>query len=104
MKPAVDIPRSELEAFCKRHRIEQLALFGSVLRDDFGPDSDIDVLIEFSPDVRYTFKDLDAMEAELVAIFGLSVDLVDKQAVEESQNYIRRKAILSSTEVVYEEG
>jgi predicted nucleotidyltransferase len=104
MKIAIDIPQAEIEAFCRRHHIRRLALFGSVLRDDFGPDSDVDVLVEFEPGVCYTFKDLDTMEAELAAIFSLPTDLVDKQAIEDSLNYIRRKIILGSAQVIYAEG
>ncbi len=91
----------DLAAFCRRRHIRRLALFGSALRDDFGPASDIDVLAEFDPAFRYTFKDLDAMESELAAIFGLPVDLIDRQALEDSPNYIRRRAILDSSVVIY---
>ena len=101
MNAAIDIPSEKLADFCERHQIQQLALFGSVLRDDFRPDSDVDVLVEFAPGVRYRFKDLDQMENELRAIFNLPVDLVDKQAIVQSSNYIRRKAILGSAAVVY---
>jgi hypothetical protein len=83
--------------------IRRLALSGSVLRDDFGPDSDVDVLVEFEEGIHYTFKDLDIMEAELAAVFGLPVDLVDRMAIEQSSNYIRRKAILRSAEIVHAE-
>lgn len=100
----IDIPYGEIAAFCKRHHIRRLALFGSVLREDFGPGSDVDVLVEFEEGVTYTFKDLDLMEAELAAVFGLPVDLVDRMAVEQSPNYIRRRAILRSAEVIHAEG
>ena len=100
MELAIHLPQSKIEALCKRHRIRELALFGSVLRPDFGPDSDIDVLVDFAYEVPYALKDLDNIEAELAEIFGLSVDLVDRKAVEQSPNYIRRKAILSSAEVI----
>ncbi len=99
--PHVAVPRAKIAEFCQRWGITELALFGSVLRNDFGADSDVDILVTFAPDVRYGFKQLIAMENELEAIFGREVDLLDKQAVEQSPNYIRRRAILESSEVVY---
>jgi predicted nucleotidyltransferase len=64
-----------LATFCQRHGVKRLALFGSVLRDDFGPDSDIDVLVEFLPGVRYSLLDLGGMYMELRDLFGREVDL-----------------------------
>jgi hypothetical protein len=99
--PQVAVPRAKLAEFCQRWGVTEVALFGSVLRNDFGADSDVDILVTFAPDTRYGFKQLIAMEEELEAIFGREVDLLDKQAVEQSPNYIRRRAILESSEVVY---
>ena len=101
MNPKISISKDELAAFCKRWQVTELALFGSVLRDDFGPDSDVDVLARFEEEARHTLFDLDRMEEELTTIFGRKVDLVSWRGVEQSQNYIRRKAILGSAEVVY---
>ncbi|MCY3729003.1 MAG: nucleotidyltransferase family protein [Nitrospira sp.] len=101
MNAHIDIPRDEIASFCKRWQVTELALFGSVLRDDFGPDSDVDVLARFEEEARHTLFDLDRMEEELTTIFGRKVDLVSWRGVEQSQNYIRRKAILGSAEVVY---
>lgn len=92
---------SKIAAFCRRWGVVEFALFGSILRTDFSDESDIDVLATFAPDVVYTFKDAVRMEKELEEIFEKRVDLVDRQAVEDSPNYIRRKAILESAEVVY---
>ncbi|MCL4250495.1 MAG: nucleotidyltransferase domain-containing protein [Anaerolineae bacterium] len=89
--------------FCQRHQICRLSLFGSVLRDDFRPDSDIDVLVQFKAGVRYRLADLVQMGDELESIFGRPVDLLDRVAVERSPNYIRRKIIFDSERVVYEE-
>src|SRR5690606_11421593 len=75
MSIQVDIPQAEIEAFCKRHHIRRLALFGSVLRDDFGPESDIDVLVEFEPGHTVRLDTLLAAEAELSAILQRPVDL-----------------------------
>ena len=79
----------------------KLALFGSVLRDDFDAASDIDILAGFDEVARHTLFDLDQMEEELEEIFGRDVDLVSWRGVERSPNYLRRKAILQSAELVY---
>lgn len=73
-RPSVDIPEDEIRAFCKRHHIRKLALFGSILRDDFKPDSDIDVLVEFEPGHVPGF-DFFLMQEELSTILGRDVDL-----------------------------
>ena len=101
MNAHIDIPPNEIAAFCKRWQITELALFGSVLRDDFGPDSDVDVLVQFGEEARHTLFELDDMELELEEIFGREVDLVSRRGVEASRNYIRRKAILNSAQVIY---
>jgi uncharacterized protein len=99
---AVPVPARELAEFCRKWQITQVSLFGSALRDDFGPSSDIDLLVAYAPDSRHSLFDLDAMEAELKGIFGREVDLVSKQAVEQSENYIRRKEILRTAHVIYD--
>ena len=100
-KIGIDIPRKKIAAFCKKWNIRELALFGSVLSDDFGLDSDIDVLVAFSEDSRRTLFDLVHMETELKKIFGREVDIVSRRGIESSRNYIRRNAILNSAEAVY---
>ena len=97
----IDIPSAALADFCRRWQITELALFGSVLREDFRPDSDVDVLVSFAPEARWTLLDLVQMEDELKGIFGRDVDLVSRRGIEASPNYIRRKAILSSAEVIH---
>ena len=79
----------------------EFALFGSVLSDDFRSDSDVDVLVTFMPDTRYSLFDLVHMQDELEQVFGRKVDLVERKSVEHSENYIRRKHILNSVESVY---
>ena len=74
----VDLPEVRLAEFCGRHRIRRLSLFGSVLRDDFTEDSDVDVLVEFEPDARVGLMRLAAMEAELGEMIGRRVDLNTK--------------------------
>jgi uncharacterized protein len=99
----INIPEQEIAAFCKRWGIRELALFGSVLRDDFSPTSDIDVLVTFNTGRRPRFADLMSMENELKAILGRDVDLGTRQSVTEDENYLRRRAILSSAQVIYAE-
>lgn len=97
----VEIPRERIADFCRRWKITELALFGSVLRDDFGPDSDVDVLVTFAPDFIPTLSDLLDMEEELRGIFGRDVDLVKRRLVEENRNYIVRKQILRTARPLY---
>lgn len=101
MNAHIDVPRDEIAAFCQRWQVTELALFGSMLRDDFGPDSDVDVLVRFEEEARHTLFDLDRMEEELTPIFGRKVDLISWRGVEQSRNYIRQNAILQSTETIY---
>ena len=101
MTARIAIPADGIAAFCKRWQVTELALFGSVLRDDFGPDSDIDVLVAFKDAARHTLLDMVEMEEELNAIFGRQVDLTERAGIEHSRNYIRRKAILQSAETIY---
>ena len=84
-----------------RWQVAELALFGSELRDDFGPDSDIDILIRFKTERRPGLLGIAGMERELAELLARRVDLVNRAALEESRNYIRRKAILQSAQVVY---
>ncbi len=98
---SIGLPQDKVAAYCRRWEISELALFGSVLRDDFGPDSDVDVLVRFDPVARHGLSEWMEMERELVEILGRDVDLISRQAVEGSDNYIRRKAILGSAQVIY---
>jgi predicted nucleotidyltransferase len=100
----VQLPEAEIERFCQRWKISEFALFGSVLREDFRPDSDIDVLVTFAPGTRWSLFDMARMERDLEAILGRRVDLVERKAVESSENYIRRKHILSNLLPVYVAG
>ena len=92
------IPIQAIKAFCERHPICRLELFGSVLRDDFSPDSDVDVLVEFVPDSGVTYLDMVAMQEELAVLLGRPVDLLTPGAL--SQHF--REQVLSSAETVYE--
>ena len=89
---------AQISAFCQRWKVTEFALFGSVLRDDFRPDSDIDVLLTFLPEQWLTWDDWQAMQAELEALFQRKVDLVSKKYL---KNPYRRHEILNTREVIY---
>ena len=97
----IPINREQLAAFCQKYHIRQLSFFGSVLREDFHPDSDVDVLVEFLPAAKHSLFDLVRMQEELKGILGREVDLVSRRGVETSRNHLRKQAILESAEVVY---
>ncbi len=103
-KPAIELPMDKIIEFCDRWKVTEFALFGSVLRDDFRPDSDIDVMVVFHPDAHPTFSTLDRMETELKSLFQRDVDLITRKGIENSRNYLRRQEILSSTQVIYATG
>lgn len=96
-----EIDQERITAFCEKWQVIEIALFGSILRDDFRPDSDVDVLVSFSPTARHTLFDLVHMQAELADIFGRDVDLFDRSAVERSRNYLRRKEVLGTLHVLH---
>jgi len=101
---AVNLDRAAIEAFCRKWRIRELALFGSVLTDEFRPDSDIDFLATFQdekPDWGPWMGKWHDMQEELQAIVGREVDLVDRKSVERSDNYIRRRHILKNQRTIY---
>lgn len=98
MNKEITVPKDKIEDFCRRWRIIEFALFGSALREDFGPESDVDVLISFSGDADWDLFDWVKMIDELKQIFGREVDLVEKTAL---RNPFRRHAILSRREVIY---
>ncbi len=100
----IDIPLEKVNNFCHRWKAKELALFGSILRDDFRPDSDVDFLVTFEEESRWSLFDMIDMQGELKEILGREVDLVERQAVERSENYIRRRHILQSLEPVYVAG
>jgi predicted nucleotidyltransferase len=103
-KQKVSIPRKQIADFCQRWKVVEFSLFGSALREVFRSDSDIDVLVTFAPDIRVSLFDLVDMEDELKNVFGREVDLVEKESILKSENYIRRKSILENTKVIYAAG
>jgi len=94
----VQLPTEKIREFCRKWKVSELALFGSVLRDDFGPDSDVDVLVELARDHGLSLFDWLEMIDELEAIFGRPVDLVSKSAL---RNPFRRHTILTTREVIH---
>jgi predicted nucleotidyltransferase len=98
------LDRTRISEFCLRWQIRELSLFGSILRDDFRADSDVDVLISFESDARWGLLDHAQMEGELADIIGRHVDLVTRRAVESSGNWIRRREILESAQTFYVAG
>lgn len=97
----IALPEAKIGEFCRKWKITGFALFGSVLREDFRPDSDIDVLVSFEPDARWSLMDVVEMQDELETLLGRKVDLVERRAIERSENYIRRRYILDSAEPLY---
>ena len=95
------IPRKKIEDFCAHWQVIAFALFGSVLRDDFRPDSDIDVMVKFDVNAHPNFLDLERMEIDLTTIFNRKVDLITRQGIENTLNYLRRQEILSSAQIIY---
>lgn len=99
--PRLRFSREALEAYCRRWRITRLELFGSVLREDFSGDSDVDVLVTFASNAHWGLISIDRAERELSELLGRPVDLVLRAGVEASANYIRRRAILETAVPIY---
>ena len=102
MSARIDIPKNRIAEFCRRHHIQRMALFGSVLRDDFTPESDIDVLVEFAPGKTPGLAFI-TMQDELSEIFGQRVDMHTFSGIERSRNWLLREEILKSAEIQYEQ-
>ena len=96
--PQLSVPREGIAEFCRRWNVAELSFFGSVMRDDFRPDSDVDVLVTFTPGAAWSLLDLVAMQDELSTLLGRSVDLIEEAAL---RNPYRRSAIKHSKHVLY---
>lgn len=94
----INIPKEKIQDFCKRWKIAEFSIFGSALREDFSPKSDVDVLISFEPDIPWSLFDWVDMIDELRGILGREVDLVEKSGL---RNPFRRREILSNRQVIY---
>ena len=103
LEQRLNVSLADIIKFCQRWQITELALFGSILREDFQADSDIDFLVTFAPDAKIGLFELYHLEEELKSMVGRDVDVVSKQAIERSHNWIRRRNILGSAEVLYVE-
>ena len=93
--PRIDFDRERLTAFCEKWKITEFQFVGSVVREDFRPDSDVDVMVLFAPDSPFKIWDFGKAEDELREIFGRKTDLIDRKAVEQSKNYIRKRLLLN---------
>ena len=97
----IPVPMDRLAEHCRANRIARLAVFGSALRADFGPESDIDLLVDFERGRTPSLFDMVDMQQEFSDLFGRKVDLIERPAVEHSRNYIRRVEILETAETIY---
>ncbi|MEX2583808.1 MAG: nucleotidyltransferase family protein [Gemmatimonadota bacterium] len=97
----LDLSHEAIADFCRRWRVSEFALFGSVLRDDFSPDSDVDVLVTFDADADWSLLDHVQMQDELSVSFGRPVDVITRKGLERSRNSLRRQEILSSARLIY---
>jgi predicted nucleotidyltransferase len=98
MSPKIHIDLEKIAEFCRKWKITEFAVFGSVLRDDFRPDSDVDVLVSFDQNAGWSLLDIVEMKDELELVLGREVDLAEKGAV---RNPFRRHAIMTNREVLY---
>ena len=101
IKSRMNTSRDQIAAFCKRWQVTELGLFGSVLREDFKLDSDIDVLVRFAPEAGHSLMDFVGIQDELSGMLDRQVDLVEWIAIENSRNYIRREDILRTAKTIY---
>lgn len=97
----ISIQEKKLSEICRRYRISELALFGSALRENYTEKSDIDLLVEFIPDSGITLFNIVDLKEEFEKLFGREVDIVSKNAVKRSRNYLRKKAIFENVKVIY---
>jgi predicted nucleotidyltransferase len=95
------IPPAELKSFCQRWQVAELSLFGSVVRDDFSENSDVDVLVTYLSTARRGLFEKIQMQEELETLLHRRVDLVSKTAIAQSRNWLRRRHILDSAQVIY---
>jgi len=93
----INVPERKIKEFCQRYQVRRMALFGSVLRDDFRPDSDIDILVVFDHSARTSFMTLGKMKRELSTLFQRPVDLIPQEGLKP----VIREAVLSSSQEVY---
>ncbi len=96
------IPADEIAEFCERWKIQELAVFGSALRDDFRPDSDLDLMATFAADADWSLLDHVQMQLELERLFHRHVDLISRRALEQSQNWLLREELLTIARTLFQ--
>ena len=99
----MSFPMERITAFCRRWRIARLEVFGSVLRDDFCPDSDLDLVATYAPQAHWSLLDRVRMKFELEAMLGREVDLLNRRALEKASAHARAAAILAEAQPLYAE-
>ncbi|GBF81347.1 nucleotidyltransferase family protein [Aphanothece sacrum] len=97
----IEISTTKITKFCQQWQITELSLFGSILREDFHDNSDIDILVTFFPKAQWSLLDFVRMEDQLETIFHCKVDLVMKQSIEQSDNWLRKQEILGTAQIIY---
>ncbi|NES86337.1 MAG: DNA polymerase subunit beta [Moorea sp. SIO2B7] len=100
----LNVSIEELINFCQQNQIQELSVFGSVLREDFNKTSDIDFLVVFDPKIQLSLIDLVSIQYQLEEQIGRGVDLIEKRSIEKSHNWIRRQNILGTAIIIYESG
>jgi predicted nucleotidyltransferase len=103
-KLKIELPQQIISEFCQKWQISEMYLFGSVLREDFRPDSDIDILVSFQDSVSWGLLEFSRMKRELENLLGRKVDLLTKKSIEQSHNWIRQREILETAQVIYVAG
>jgi predicted nucleotidyltransferase len=100
----IELPQPVLTEFCQKWKIKEMSFFGSVLRQDFRPDSDIDILVSFEDDSTWGLLELARMRNELKTLLGRKVDFLTRKSIEQSHNWIRRQEILETAQSIYVAG
>lgn len=99
--PHLDVSTEQIAAFCQKWGIVELSVFGSVLREDFTQESDVDILYVMRPDADYGYDQWETMRLELSELMRRPVDFVSKTGLQQSKNWIRRREILGTAQVIY---
>jgi uncharacterized protein len=99
----LSLPTEKIAAFCRRWRISRLEVFGSVLREDFRPDSDVDLVATYAPAAHWSLLDRVRMKLELESMLGCNVDLLNRRALEKAGNRQRAAEILTQAQLLYAE-
>jgi predicted nucleotidyltransferase len=99
--PNFPLTKQEVVKFCQKWQVTEFALFGSILRDDFSANSDVDILVTFDSQAKRSLFDLIQMRAELKQLLGRKVDVLTRKSVEQSHNWLRKQNILNSARVIY---